>query len=159
MVGFSAAVHACTCRAPAWNQPIEAQIAAARDQADYVFSAKVVSVGKVRSRNMTVPVTLRVLERFKGVRGSIRTVMVEMGPTSMCDFPFSAGKEYLVYGTDTRTKNSVGTRSMRASVSICLRTRPISNAADDLRLLREGRPRDRGAAKIPTTPTAFRSGS
>ncbi|MET0647277.1 MAG: carboxypeptidase regulatory-like domain-containing protein, partial [Pyrinomonadaceae bacterium] len=46
-----------------------------------------------------------------------------------CGYTFEVGKQYLVYGYDSKAGGRIGT-------GICTRTRPLSEAADDLKFLR-----------------------
>src|SRR5687767_1361098 len=89
-IGFSA--DACSCLpAPA---PPEAFA-----KADVVFRGKVESIQRASDHELNV--TLRVVEQWKGPKGTNRVVHTA-GDSAMCGYTFARGKEYLVYADETR---------------------------------------------------------
>lgn len=69
----------------------------------------------------------RVQESFRGATGSIVEISTGMGGGD-CGYPFKLGETYLVYASTL--KNG------KLYTGICLRTRALENAADDLAFLR-----------------------
>ena len=108
---------ACTCREPgpacetAWT-------------ADAVFVGEVVAIettaGVRRAR-------LRVSESFRGDASGVVEIAAGGDGVDLCLYPFTQGSTYLIYALES----TVG-----YTTSICMRTRPIANAADDLAYLR-----------------------
>jgi hypothetical protein len=81
-------------------------------------------------------VTLRVREAFTGLASGTQQITIETGlGGGDCGYAFERGVEYLVYAYRTRA-GGLGT-------GICSRTRPITEADDDLKYLRSLQ--DRGA--------------
>jgi hypothetical protein len=71
--------------------------------------------------------TFEIEEAFKGIKGKSVKIHTDAGGGS-CGYPFGVGKEYLVYAYGA-SEDSLGT-------GICSRTRPASNAQDELGMLR-----------------------
>jgi hypothetical protein len=71
--------------------------------------------------------TFEIVEAFKGIKGKSVKIATDPGG-GMCGYYFEVGKEYLVYAYGA-SEDSLGT-------SICSRTRSVSDAQDDLALLR-----------------------
>lgn len=101
-------------------------------QADSVFVGRVVSV---ESSGLGGTVDLAVVEPFRG--GLNWQVRIDNGPGN-CAYSFTAGESYLVY-THKTPDGRMGT-------SMCTRTRPVADAAEDLSYLRAL------AAISPNTP-------
>jgi len=98
---------------------------------DGVFAGRVASIETVTDVNkqgarVRKRVTLDVLEPFRNVDGATVEVFTGQGGGD-CGYPFEIGQAYLVYA---RTNDSV------LEASICSRTRPLINAAEDLAFAR-----------------------
>ena len=72
-------------------------------------------------------VQFAVVEAFRGFQLSQVTVVTGYGQTD-CGYPFRMGESYVVY--------THGSSTGQLSTSICSRTRPVANAAEDLTYLR-----------------------
>ncbi|RAV12987.1 hypothetical protein [Paenibacillus contaminans] len=117
---------ACSCAGPNSVQE-ELQKKAA------VFSGKAVSVktsgGLLRSSADPVEVKIEVDKVWKGELGKTQLVYTARDGAS-CGFGFEKGKQYLVYAYSDND---------RLVTNMCDRTKLISNAAEDLSLLKEGK--------------------
>src|SRR5262245_9771563 len=71
--------------------------------------------------------TFEIEEAFKGIKGKSVKIATDAGGGS-CGYFFEVGKEYLVY--------AYGASEDSLTASICTRTRSVSDAQDDLALLR-----------------------
>ena len=108
----------------------------ALQRADAVFSGRVVSVrevvlsdGEPLRRWTQRAVTLKVDRAWKGLESDLVTVVTGMGGGD-CGYTFARGRRYLVYA------NGLGEERQGAlSTGICDRTRPLAQAAEDLRVL------------------------
>ena len=81
--------------------------------------------------------TFRVEEAFRGVEAVEVQVMTGMGGGD-CGYNFQIGERYLVYAGRDANSDVYGT-------SICTRTRPLSEAGEDLEYIRNLSKRERGA--------------
>lgn len=126
--------NACTCQHQ-WRDSSPEAIRRAIDGSDRIFSAKVISV-KRKPASLFSTVTLRVIRGWKGQSPGAR-VTTESGPTSMCAFPFTVGKEYLIYGLPSGPGKVSPGRSTKVSTSICSRTRLLSEASEDILVLND----------------------
>jgi hypothetical protein len=137
-------LNACTCQHLYLDKSAET-ISRQIDGTDYIFSGRVTSVRKNLSGRMSFPtylVTLQVTKRWKGLDSSIKTVTTTSGATSMCNFPFEARNEYLVYARQVPTKKNAKGRNKEVSTSLCSRTRSLSDAPDDLSILNKANDRN-----------------
>lgn len=107
---------ACSCVVP--DLPCEA---AWRD--DVVFSGRVVSLDSSAPGGGARGVEFEVIQNFRGPH--VRTIVVGSG--GGCSYSFRIGESYLVYASEVQ-----GT----LTTSMCTRTRPLRDAADDLAYLR-----------------------
>jgi hypothetical protein len=117
---------------------------------DAVFSGTVhsIQVGQTtdpRGVAETAVVRFTVDEPFINVAG--RSVDVTVTPMSTCAYRFQTGRKYLIYAR--KLESGV------LSTSICSRTRPIEEAAEDLRYLRSN-PSSAKGARIYGTVTEWR---
>lgn len=138
VIGVAAeTASACTCP-PIWRDNSAEAIKRVVDGTDYVFSARVVSIRKGAAGRFSPPgqiVTLRIIRRWKGVTGSIKNLTTSSGPTSMCNYPFRTGKEYLVYARRDPTKRKELAENNEVLTSLCSRTQLLAEAAADLSVL------------------------
>ncbi|WP_409344739.1 hypothetical protein [Paenibacillus sp. MBLB4367] len=119
--------YACSCAGPlSVQQELQSKTA--------VFSGKAVSVnvqkGLLRSSADPVAVTLEVDRVWKGEIGRKQTVYTAMDGAS-CGFKFETGREYVIYAHSGNDK---------LETSICSRTKLLSAAAEDSKLLGAGQP-------------------
>src|SRR5262249_12923184 len=138
LLAFEGAVWACTCGGN--DGP-----ATARRSATAVFLGTAVERSpRTRKEEVTISsgknagkkevlefegysFTFEIGEAFKGIKGKSVKIATDADGGS-CGYYFEVGKEYLVYAYGA-SEDSLGT-------SICSRTRPVSNAQDDLAQLR-----------------------
>lgn len=141
-VGFVVApapAHACSC---VENLPPPETL----ERSAVVFAGRVVSLklherqGEVWSGSDPVTVEFEVSSVWKGTEyQTMYLTTARSGAT--CGFTFVEGEEYLVYSSNT------------ATVSLCSRTRSISEADEDLAALGEGRSPTAGAVgPTPAVP-------
>ena len=102
-------------------------------QADAVFAARVLSIGPVVAGDRPFDssrrrVRMRVTEAFRNVAVGEVDVFTGSGGGD-CGYNFVVGSDYLIYAYRHPKDGRLGT-------GICSRTRPIGDAADDLRYLR-----------------------
>ena len=114
---FPRSADACSCMGP--QAPCEAAW-----QVDAVFVAQVV---RVERSSMRVRAHLLPLETFLGA-SDITSVDTGMGGGD-CGYAFQPGETYVIYARGDKT-------SGRYSTGICNRTRPLSQASEDLDYLR-----------------------
>ena len=117
---------ACSCVSQ--NHPCEAAW-----KVDAVFVAQVLDVIPDPARRRPTRIRVRVLETFRGEppNDAILTTSAELGN---CGYDgFSVGETYLVYAG---ARSYLDGTSSRLDVSLCSRTRRISEAAEDLAYLR-----------------------
>ncbi len=126
LIGVTSNVLACSCLDPGppcqayWNSSV-------------VFVGTALSVSRIEVDwdGHKVPQRLfrfRIEDAFRGVSGSEVEVLTGAGGGD-CGYDFQRGTKYLIYGNKGRDKSWVGT-------SICTRTRPLSEAAEDLSFIR-----------------------
>jgi hypothetical protein len=110
--------YACSCMVP---RPVERELA----DSSAVFSGEVIDVEK---RPQVSTVTFRVSKLWKGKQQETRTVSTPSSDAA-CGYPFKEGREYLVYahGKEESLKDNV-----------CGRTKLLSEASADLRVLGDG---------------------
>jgi hypothetical protein len=109
---------ACSCAGP--GLPCDAAW-----RADAVFVGHIVSIESSSMGGRLVQ--LAVVEAFRGFQLSQVTLVTGYGQAD-CGYPFRMGESYVVYAHRSPTG--------QLSTSICSRTRPVANAADDLTYLR-----------------------
>ena len=131
------ALHASPARAQCGC--VETATCGGFHESDFVFTARVTAIRYLEP--VVVPgeppleptegvATLAVAEVFRGVVPPV--VDVPMG--GECEVSFSVGEQYLVYGASV-TYGADG-RVQQIFASGCSRTRPLSEAADDLAVIR-----------------------
>lgn len=97
------------------------------EESSAVFSGEVIK--KVQTPAYEYEVTFRILENYKGIKE--RKVLVYTGlDAATCGYAFEEGVKYLVYAN--RMNNKFYT-------NICTRTRPLSDAKEDLAILKENK--------------------
>ena len=131
VVSLPRIAEACSCAVS--GPPCEAAWAA-----NAVFAGRVVEITRNDDPKPTDPlkmlewshrrlsVRLAVAEKFRGVDAADAIVATSDSGAS-CGYPFVVGREYLVYAYE---------REGRLFVSLCSRTRPLTEAAEDLAYLR-----------------------
>ena len=119
-----APADACSCAGP--GAPCEAAW-----RADVVFVGHVVSIDRSTTSRHPVlggrRVELAVVEAFRGLQLSQVSLLTGSGGAD-CGYPFKMGESYVVYAH--RSPDG------QLSASICSRTRPVSDATEDLTYLR-----------------------
>lgn len=116
--------HACSCRTP--PPPLEA-----KERATAVFSGTVISQERVpreRDRFEVNKINFRVQRVWKGEIGETVTITTNTS-SAACGINFRNRERYLVYAFDNQNE---------LRTNLCSRTRPISNAREDLRALGPG---------------------
>jgi hypothetical protein len=117
-------VHACSCVVP--GPPADALA-----KASAVFAGKIIAwqfPASSGSSMNSMQITFDVEQVWKGRSFQTLTVYTVISG-STCSYSFLADREYLVY--------AYGGES-RLQVSLCSRTKPLANAAEDLSALGEG---------------------
>jgi hypothetical protein len=116
-------MQACTCAGP--RPPCQAYW-----EANVVFAGTVIQIGVSDSKAPFSQrlIRLSVTDPFRGMTGSEAEVLTGWGDSD-CGYGFRLGTDYLVYAHLNKENNKLYT-------SICSRTRPLSNAADDLKFIR-----------------------
>ena len=109
---WSVPADACSCAGP--GLPCEAVW-----RSDVVFSGRVVSLESRAPGTETLGVEFAVIQNLRGPQ--LRTIVV--ANSGGCGYSFKIGESYLVYA-----KSFQGT----LTTSMCTRTRPLRDAADDL---------------------------
>lgn len=117
-ISSSKSAFACECIEP--KPPNEALI-----ESGAVFSGKVTGI---RSDNFSKVVTFDVDRLWKGISNETVTAVTGLGDAD-CGFPFQQGVEYLVYAYSNEEP---------FDASGCGRTKPLSNAQEDLKVLGVG---------------------
>jgi hypothetical protein len=129
---WSPVAYACKCAEP------EAPSAA-------LASAKAVFQGEVsaiQDSGNELVVTLKVPRTWKGIDSAEEAKVRTRRDSAACGFPFAIGENYLVYASALEpAQDGVSLQVLR-----CGRTRPIAEAADDMREL--------GLGAIPVSPQA-----
>jgi len=108
---------------------------------DAVFVGRVLATAEQPSRpwkpgepspfGLGVKVTLAIVERLAGDSGDEPTIEITTGRSDGdCGYRFEVGGDYVVYARKTEGRALMST-------DICTRTRPVSQAADDLRYGRQ----------------------
>jgi hypothetical protein len=124
--------HACKCAAP--DAP-----AAALQSAQAVFEGEVVAIDE---HDSDLLVSLRVPRAWKGIDSAEQVRVRTRRESAACGYPFSLGETYLIYAEPAQPAQG----DVALSVARCGRTRPISEAHDDLLAL--------GLGSIPVSSTA-----
>jgi len=122
---LAAPALACKCMLPA--------VDAAREDAAALFEGRVLAIeqqgddpGAVNGKQR---VTLAVVRSWKGLERDERIDVYTNGSSAACGYMFEKSTSYLIYASEHDGK---------LSVSLCSRTRPIADAAEDLALLGAG---------------------
>jgi hypothetical protein len=106
--------------------------AEAYEQADAVFEGRVVEVrapaADAAAHASSRSVHLQVVRAWKGIAGEQVEVTTAVGGTA-CGYDFAAERSYFVYAAN---------RDGKLAVSLCSRTRPMADAAEDLHVLGMG---------------------
>lgn len=102
---------------------------------DAVFTARVTGSSQVNVEDGDFKYTRRLVrliveERFRGDVESVETEVVTGWGGGDCGYEFKMGERYIVYAHRDE-------KDRRLHTSICTRTRPLSEAADDLAFMRE----------------------
>lgn len=123
----NAKVNACSC-APAPPPKVSLKQAAA------VFAGKVVAVD-IDEVRYSKTVTFEVASIWKGDIGKrVKVTTALHGAT--CGYGFKKGGEYLVYCYASKAKDG---EPVVLRTNICTRTRPMANAAADIKDIGEGK--------------------
>jgi len=120
---------ACTCFAPFPKFSLRARVMKARNEAQAVFTGKVLEITE-DPETLSVVVKLRVGRVFKGSLPEEISIVTAWSD-GICGYRFEIGESYLVYANGPN-ESSLGT-------SICQRTAKLSNAANDLKVLGSGK--------------------
>jgi hypothetical protein len=132
-LGSPSAARACSCRPP--PPPAEAREAAAA-----VFEGRVISIERGNPAGGPIRVELAVVRTFASEL-SERVTVRTAGNGAACGFGFEQDESYLVYADE---------HDGQLQVSLCSRTRPMSDATEDLKVL------GLGATPVdPTGPTSL----
>lgn len=124
--------EACSCMRG--SEGLAEALRGSRDDAEVIFRARAVAVGPrwpllaLFGARTGLEATLEVHEVFKGEVGP-RVVFDSGDLSGMCDYPFQAGREYVVYASLWEGK---------LSTSFCDRTRPVDTDDAELTWLRTG---------------------
>jgi hypothetical protein len=112
-------------------------------QVEAVFAGTVQTISPVEgtpdSPNRGRVVVFAIERAFRGVQGTTAEITTGMGGGD-CGYPFEVGERYLVYAYREKEASRLGT-------GICTRTRPIADAAEDLRYI-EGLPAAGTGARV-----------
>jgi hypothetical protein len=143
--------HACKCMLQSVEQ--------AKEQASAIFEGHVSEVASVPVQgdpNFTqTRATLKLVRVWKGLDKTETVEVTTASETAACGFPFEKGQSYLVYAD----KGEQG-----YTVSLCSRTRPMAEAAEDLAALGGGvtpvevPAADKAAAPAPAKAAAPKGG-
>ena len=151
MLAFARDANACQCMQPG-------------PSCESFFQAPVVFAGTVRSVTQT-PQVPQVMENIRvefdeaiplrGSQGTTQTVFTSAGFGS-CGYDFKPGERYVVYAYRSKPGEPLRT-------SICSRTRPIAEAAEDLQFFESlssaaGSPRVYGSVTHREPGTIYRDG-
>ena len=126
----SAPAYACSCAEP--PPPAEAFEASSG-----VFAGTVVSIDPLPELPGNVRVTVAVNRVWKGRVAPAESILT-VATDNLCGYPFVAGVEYLVYSR-IHTFDCCGPQF---TANLCDRTRPVSQAKEDLVYLGDPRPLD-----------------
>lgn len=121
------AVEACRCRPP---PPPKQSLT----QAGAVFAGKVVDI-KYDDATRQKTVTMEVSSVWKGEVGKKIVVKTAIS-SAACGYNFQKGKSYMVYCLKRNKKGDE--KQATVSTNICTRTRPMSQAGDDVKALGDG---------------------
>jgi hypothetical protein len=125
---------ACSCLAP--PPPTEAAADAAA-----VFQSEVIRVEQVRGTTGAEHrrVTLRVSKVWKG-NFTAELLVYTANDSAACGIAFQQGTEYVIYAGVSDGTDFSGTPANSLVTGLCDRTRPVTEAADDLATLGPGQP-------------------
>jgi hypothetical protein len=93
-----------------------------------VFKGKVVEITKIEGESSIYRVKFNVDLSWKYLTEKEVTIETSQ-QTSLCDYSFTVGEEYLVYAKFDSNKTF--------KVSVCSRTNPIKSAQEDLKFLKK----------------------
>lgn len=110
-------------------------------QAAAVFAGKVVEIEVDQAKYMKT-VTFKVSRLWKGEGGEIVKVTTALHGAT-CGYGFKKGGEYMVYCYANKAKNG---KPVVLRTNLCTRTRPMANAADDIKAIGKGN-KPKSAAK------------
>jgi hypothetical protein len=127
--GFGVDAAACTCRFGG-GAPCEEYW-----RVDAVFTGRVTGSSEIKVEEGTYKFSQRVVrliveERFRGDVEKVETEVLTGWGGGDCGYGFRMGERYLVYAHRNEKDRKLYT-------SICTRTRPLADAADDLAFVRE----------------------
>ena len=126
---FSNTVFACSCEKVGVGTTETQLIEAAYEKAEAVFYGKVLKIRKSKLFNK-LQVTFKILETWKGTTTERIIVTTEGLGFGVCPYDFDVGKTYLVYAYTWESKV--------LQTSHCTRTKELSEAERDLRVLGKG---------------------
>jgi hypothetical protein len=122
---LAAPALACKCMLPA--------VADARADAKALFEGRVLAIEQQgddpNSATGKQRVTLAVVRSWKGLEREEQVDVFTNGSSAACGYMFEKNTSYLVYA---------GEHEGKLSVSLCSRTRPLADAAEDLTVLGAG---------------------
>jgi hypothetical protein len=126
---FAADAAACSCLAP--GPPAQEM-----EKADAVFSGRVAAVEPAEPRDGAVRfprmrVTLELDRVWKGCEEGEEVALWTALDSAACGYEFASGERYLVY--------AYAADDGSLTTSLCSRTRPLGQAAEDLEALGEPR--------------------
>jgi len=132
LLGWAHPALACSC---VEQGPIAKEFA----EKDYVFSAEVISrledrVGKDQF-NFRYVYELRVIKSYKGNVGTALRV-TSASNDGMCGYVMEAGEKHLIW----TYKAKEGGQLPMIGVTLCTRSKPLAQAAEDLRWLEKNAP-------------------
>jgi hypothetical protein len=120
---------ACVCDLPRTDKPIRQVVTEARNKSKAVFSGTVVAIDK-KPGDLYVAVRFKIEESWKVTLSKEATVFTGQGGGD-CGYKFEVGQRYLVYAYRYNDAD-LGT-------NICQRTASLIEAAEDLKVLGNGK--------------------
>ena len=120
---------ACNCDLPRTGKSFKQVVIEARNKSKAVFSGTVVAIDK-KPGDFYVTVRFKVEEFWKGKLSKEATVSTGQGGGD-CGYKFEVGQRYLVY--------AYGYNDADLGTNICQRTASLIEAAEDLKVLGNGK--------------------
>jgi hypothetical protein len=143
---LAAPALACKCTLPA--------VADAREDARALFEGRVLAIEQQgddpNSATGKQRVTLAVVRSWKGLEHDEQIDVFTNGSSAACGYMFEKNTSYLIYA---------GEHEGKLSVSLCSRTRPLADAAEDLALLGAGSTPVKVVPKSAAEPAAKDAGN
>ena len=132
----STEAQACPFNLSTASEPETDWIRRSIEWTEYIFSARVTSVEKRGESGEATVYTFRVIEKWKGIdETEITMSMTEGSPYSI---KFDLGKIYLVYANPIYSLSPLEGIPGTYYTHSCMRTRPLSDAQEDLKYLGPG---------------------